>query len=66
MFSWKLNGKPQAKKPSYGMPGEYDWIDNHYKKYLEKKLICDTLIAIAKKIISGIRREVMFTIVNDF
>lgn len=49
MFSWKLNGKPQAKKPSYNMPAEYDWIDNHYKKYLEKKLICDTLIAIAKK-----------------
>ena len=49
MFSWKLNGKPQARNPSYNMSVGYDWIDKHYKKYLEKKLICDTIIAIAKK-----------------
>lgn len=49
MFSWKLTHKPQLENPKYSLSDDIQFIDKYYKKYLEKKLICDTLIAIAEK-----------------
>lgn len=49
LFVWKLTHKPQLKKPTYSLPKSYQFIEIFYKKYLEKKLICDTLLSIAQK-----------------
>lgn len=46
MFSWKLLKKPQMENPTYNLPKDYEWVEKFYKHYLEKNLICDTLIAI--------------------
>jgi hypothetical protein len=46
MFHWKLINKPQLENPTYYLPQEYTWLESSYKKYLEKKLLCDTMIAI--------------------
>jgi 2-polyprenyl-3-methyl-5-hydroxy-6-metoxy-1,4-benzoquinol methylase len=50
MFNWKLTNHPQLTEPTYNLPKKYDWIEKHYKKYLEKYLICDTIIAIGTQI----------------
>jgi len=49
MFVWKFTHKPQLENPTYSLTGDNQFIEKYYKKYLEKKLICDTLIAIAEK-----------------
>lgn len=49
MFNWKLLNKPQPKNPSFELDNNLSWIDKHYKNYLEKKIICDTLVAIGIK-----------------
>ncbi|RJQ28876.1 class I SAM-dependent methyltransferase [Candidatus Parcubacteria bacterium] len=46
MFHWKLINKPQLENPAYSLSQEYNWLENSYKKYLEKKLLCDTIIAV--------------------
>lgn len=46
MFFWKINNKPQIKNPKFNLENEYRWIEKYYKKYLEKKLLSDTIIAI--------------------
>ena len=46
MFSWKLTNKPQLNEPTYNLPKLYEWIELTYKNHLEKKLKCDTLVAI--------------------
>jgi 2-polyprenyl-3-methyl-5-hydroxy-6-metoxy-1,4-benzoquinol methylase len=46
MFSWKLTNKPQLNDPTYSLSKEYEWIENHYKIYLEKNLKCDTLMVV--------------------
>jgi hypothetical protein len=46
MFFWKTNNKPQIKNPKFNLENKYDWIEKYYKKYLEKKLLSDTIIAI--------------------
>lgn len=47
MISWKINKTPQMNNPSYELDDGYKWIDNMYKTYLERQLICDTIMAIA-------------------
>lgn len=47
MFSWKLTNMPQLNDPTYSLSKEYEWIEKYYKKYLEKNLKCDTLMAVA-------------------
>ena len=49
MFTWRLIGKPQLKKPTFELPTEYQFIDNYYKLHLENNLNCDTLLVIAQK-----------------
>ena len=44
---WRLKNKPQMENPTYSLSGELNWLDESYKKYLERNLICDTLISIA-------------------
>lgn len=46
MFSWKLTNKPQLNEPTYSLPKPFEWIEQSYKSHLEKKLKCDTLVAI--------------------
>ena len=46
-FHWRLKNKPQMENPTYSLSGELNWLDESYKKYLERNLICDTLISIA-------------------
>ena len=46
-FHWRLKNKPQMENPTYSLPSELNWLDESYKKYLERNLICDTLISIA-------------------
>jgi 2-polyprenyl-3-methyl-5-hydroxy-6-metoxy-1,4-benzoquinol methylase len=46
MFSWKLTNKPQLNEPTHSLPKPYEWIELTYKNYLEKKLKCDTILAI--------------------
>ncbi len=53
MISWKLTNHPQLNDPTYNLPKEYDWIEKHYKKHLEKYLICDTLVAIGTQILKN-------------
>lgn len=48
MFHWKLNNSPQLNNPTFNLPVELDWIEIHYKNFLEKKLICDTIVSISK------------------
>lgn len=50
-INWKITGKPQLDNPTFSLSQEYEWIDSCYKKELIKSLHCDTIIAIAKKII---------------
>jgi 2-polyprenyl-3-methyl-5-hydroxy-6-metoxy-1,4-benzoquinol methylase len=45
MMSWKINNEPQIKIPTFLMTKDYEWIDEHYKKNLEKNLKCDTVLA---------------------
>jgi len=47
LFHWRLKNKPQMENPTYSLPGELNWLERFYKKYLERSLICDTLISIA-------------------
>ena len=49
MFNWKINHQPQLENPSYSLTNDYQFIEKYYKKYLEKKFICDTLIGVAEK-----------------
>lgn len=49
MLNWKLNKKPQLDQPTMRLSKQFEWLENYYKNYLEKKLECDTLIAIVKK-----------------
>ncbi len=51
MFNWKITSKPQPIRPTYELPAEYCWIENNYKNYLQKNLICDTIMVIAKNVI---------------
>ena len=46
-FHWRLKNKPQMENPTYSLSGKLNWLDESYKKYLERNLICDTLISIA-------------------
>ncbi len=46
MFSWKIINKPQINSPTFNLKGEFQWIENNYKKYLEKKLLSDTIVAV--------------------
>jgi 2-polyprenyl-3-methyl-5-hydroxy-6-metoxy-1,4-benzoquinol methylase len=46
MFSWKMTKKPQINSPKFSLEEELKWIEKDYKKYLEKKLISDTIIAV--------------------
>lgn len=46
MFHWKLFNKPQLNDPTYSLSSEYSWLESYYKKYLEEKLLCDTIVAI--------------------
>jgi 2-polyprenyl-3-methyl-5-hydroxy-6-metoxy-1,4-benzoquinol methylase len=46
LFFWKMNNTPQIKNPKFNLESKYSWIEKHYKKYLEKKLLSDTIIAI--------------------
>jgi len=46
MFYWKLKNKPQLKNPTHILPKKYHWLENFYKKNLEQKFVCDTIIAI--------------------
>jgi len=46
MFNWKINKKPQLNSPDFEFKKGYQQIDKNYKKFLEKNLISDTLIAI--------------------
>ena len=39
---------PQLENPVYNSPPEYEWLEKFYKKYLEKRLECDTLVAISQ------------------
>lgn len=48
MFNWKINEMPQLENPVYNSPPEYEWLEKFYKKYLEKRLECDTLVAISQ------------------
>lgn len=45
MFNWKINGVPQTEIPSFSIEEEYRWIEEFYKKTLEKELTSDTIIA---------------------
>ncbi len=49
MFNWKIMNNPQSIEPTYELKSEYSWIEKNYKKYLEKNLVCDTLMVMAKK-----------------
>ena len=49
MFMWKFTNQPQLQNPTYSLNNDYQFIDDYYKQYLEKRLVCDTLITIAKK-----------------
>lgn len=49
MFNWKLTKKPQMNTPTFSLPKEYYWLEQSYKNYLTKNLICDTIIAIVSK-----------------
>jgi len=49
MFNWMIQEKAELKNPTYEINNEYSWLEKYYKNYLEKKLICDTIIAIATK-----------------
>jgi len=49
MFMWKFTGKPQLQNPTYSLNSDYEFIEKYYKKFLEKNLICDTLIVTAEK-----------------
>ena len=49
MFNWKITNNPQPTRPTYELPAKYCWIENNYKNYLQKNLICDTIMVIAKK-----------------
>lgn len=44
---WIFFGKPQLDSPSYETK-TFSWIDNLYKKFLTKNLLCDTLWIEAK------------------
>jgi len=46
MFSWKTTNKPQINSPKFNLEKEFQWIENNYKKYLEKELLSDTIIAV--------------------
>jgi 2-polyprenyl-3-methyl-5-hydroxy-6-metoxy-1,4-benzoquinol methylase len=46
MFFWKIHNTPQITNPKFNLENDYTWIEKHYKKYLEKKLLSDTIIAI--------------------
>lgn len=41
-----MNNTPQIKNPKFNVESKYSWIEKHYKKYLEKKLLSDTIIVI--------------------
>jgi len=49
MFNWKLLGQPQLANPTYHLEKNYEWLNISYKKFLEKKLLSDTLIAVASR-----------------
>lgn len=49
MFNWKLLNQPQTKIPSFQLDFKFDWLEKYYKKYLEKKLKCDTLLVVGFK-----------------
>lgn len=49
MFNWKLTKKPQMSNPTFCLLKEYFWLEQSYKNYLTKNLICDTIIAIVSK-----------------
>ena len=46
MINWKLTKKPQIYTPTYNLAEPYRWIDEYYKKTLEKTLKCDTIMAV--------------------
>lgn len=46
MINWKLTNKPQINSPTYSLEKHYEWIDEYYKKKLERSLKCDTIMAI--------------------
>jgi len=46
MFSWKITNKPQIDSPKFNLQNEFQWIESSYKKYLEKKSLSDTIIAV--------------------
>lgn len=49
MISWRLTNKPQITDPIFQIPNPYTWIDEIYKKTLEKSLKSDTIVAVCKK-----------------
>ena len=42
-FNWILTNKPQIENPTFSLSSELNRIDESWKKYLERNLICDTL-----------------------
>ena len=46
-FNWILKNKPQIENPTFSLSSELNRLDKSWKKYLERNLICDTLISIA-------------------
>lgn len=46
MLNWKINKKPQLDSPDFEFKDGYEIVDENYKHFLEKNLICDTIIAI--------------------
>jgi 2-polyprenyl-3-methyl-5-hydroxy-6-metoxy-1,4-benzoquinol methylase len=44
---WLGEGKPQLSRPAFEMPGEYRWLEGHYREHLSREGSADTLFAVA-------------------
>lgn len=49
LCNWLMTGKPQIEKPIFEIEAPYRWLENYYRKHLEKIGRSDTLFAIAYK-----------------
>lgn len=49
LCNWLMTGRPQLERPVFKMDESYQWLEDYYRKYLEKIGRTDAIMAIARK-----------------